>query len=84
MSISRKQWATILFWVMVVVAVLVIWQQTVFGSGMDTMGNLLSALIPMLFPVGLAYWGMKTGMVGPAIGGFAMTLLLWATLRLGQ
>lgn len=84
MKVTRKQWATVLFWVMVVVAILVVWQQTVSGSGLDEMGNLLSALIPMLFPVGLAFWGMKAGMVGPALGGFGMTLLLWATLRMGQ
>lgn len=85
MAISRQTWATVLFWVVVAVVAAVTVQQWVGlpGAGGDPYTRVLSIAIPMAFPVGLAYWGKRTGQVGPALGALSLIALLWVALMLG-
>jgi hypothetical protein len=72
-------WPRILLWVTVALVIALTVQQWVSGSG-DQISRAIAFAIPMLFPVGMAYWGMRAGLKGPAFGGMAMALLFWIAL----
>ena len=72
-------WPKILFWATVLLVVALTAQQAVGGSG-NQGSRIVAFLIPMAFPVGMAYWGMRSGLNGPALGGMAMAVLFWTAL----
>lgn len=79
---TASRWPTILFYVTLIAVLAMAWQQAVGGNG-DPIARTIGFLIPMAFPVGMALWGRKTGMSGPALGGIAMALLFWFALLIG-
>ena len=85
MAISKRTWATLLFVVVAAVAgIAVVQQATMAGrSGGSPVASMMALAISMAFPVGMAWWGKKTGQVGPAIGALSLIALLWTALVLG-
>lgn len=81
-SATPPRWPTILFYVTIVAILAMTWQQAVNGNG-DPATRTVAFLVPMAFPLGMAYWGRKTGMSGPALGGLAMAVLFWFALLIG-
>lgn len=79
---AANRWPTILFVVTIVAVLAMTWQQAVDGNG-EPITRTIAFLIPMAFPIGMAWWGRKTGMSGPALGGIAMALLFWIALLIG-
>lgn len=79
---ATTRWPTILFYVTIGAILAMAWQQAVGGNG-DPVMRTIAFLIPMAFPIGMAWWGRKTGMSGPALGGLAMAALFWLALLIG-
>ncbi len=79
---TASRWPTILFFVTVAAILAMTWQQAVGGSG-DPFMRTAAFLIPMLIPVGMAYWGLRARMVGPALGSISMAALFWLALLIG-
>ena len=80
---SAGRWPTTLFYVTVLAVLAMAWQQATDGNG-DQIARTVAFLIPMVFPVGMAFWGKKAGMSGPALGGIAMAALFWLAMVLGS
>ncbi|MBA3414271.1 MAG: hypothetical protein H0U10_03485 [Chloroflexia bacterium] len=82
MAVSKQTWANVLFSIVaIVVAVATLQQWTgIGGAGGDRYARVLAFVIPMAFPVGIAWWGKKTGQVGPGIGALSLIALLWLGL----
>jgi hypothetical protein len=74
-------WPKVLFWVTVAVVLMMTVQQAMGGSG-NPYSRTIAFAIPMLFPLGMALWGMRAGLKGPALGGIAMAVLFWIALLL--
>ncbi len=85
MAIPKQTWANVLFYVVAAVVALAILQQWtgIGGAGGERFSRTLAVAIPMAFPVGIAWWGKKTGQVGPAFGALSLIALLWLGLMLG-
>jgi len=85
MAVSKQTWANLLFVVVVaVVAVLTLQQWTGIGGALGgRAGRTIAFLVPMAFPIGMAWWGKKTAQVGPALGALSLIAILWAALVLG-
>lgn len=81
-TVTASRWPTILFYVTIVAVLAMAWQQAAGGNG-EPVTRTIAFLIPMAFPIGMAYWGRKTGMSGPALGGIAMAVLFWIALLIG-
>ncbi len=79
---AGNRWPTILFVVTIAAIAAMTWQQAVGGSG-DPFMRTVAFLIPMLIPVGMAYWGLRARMVGPALGAISMAALFWLALLIG-
>lgn len=77
-----SRWPTILFYVTIAAVLAMAWQQATSGNG-EPITRTIGFLIPMAFPVGMALWGKKTGISGPALGGIAMAVLFWVALIIG-
>ncbi|MFM9106788.1 MAG: hypothetical protein ACKOWF_08815 [Chloroflexota bacterium] len=74
-------WPRVLFWLTLLLVAALTVQQAVSGSG-DPGSRVVAFIIPMLFPLGMAYWGMRSGLKGPALGGMSMAVLFWVALVL--
>jgi uncharacterized membrane protein YfbV (UPF0208 family) len=74
-----SRWPTILFFVTIAAILAMTWQQAVGGNG-EPIARTVAFLVPMVFPLGMAWWGKKSGMSGPALGGIAMAVLFWMAL----
>ena len=74
-------WPRILFWLTVLLVIVLTVQQFLGGYG-GQVSRAIAFLIPMAFPLGMAYWGMRSGLKGPAIGGMAMAILFWTALMM--
>lgn len=74
-------WPKILFWGTVALLLVLTVQQFIGGSGAPVSRG-IAFVIPMLFPLGMAFWGMRAGLKGPAVGAMAMALLFWAALMM--
>ena len=85
MAISKQIWANVLFYVVAaIVAVATLQQWTgIGGASGERFSRTLAFVIPMAFPVGIAWWGKKTGQVGPAFGALSLIALLWLALMMG-
>ncbi|MCC6314786.1 MAG: hypothetical protein IT337_12330 [Thermomicrobiales bacterium] len=84
-SPARYAWANVLFWLTVLLVILLTAQQGLSGGSRGSSTSLVVAfLIPAPFPIGMAYWGKRTGMIGPALGAMSMLLLLWLALVISQ
>ncbi|MGI9254152.1 MAG: hypothetical protein ACR2J8_10420, partial [Thermomicrobiales bacterium] len=70
-----------LFWATLALAIVLTVQQALNGSG-NPGSRTVAFIIPMLFPIGTALWGMKAGLKGPALGAMAMAILYWTALVL--
>jgi hypothetical protein len=85
MAVSKRTWASVLFYVVAAVTAVALVQQWtgVGGANGDRYARTLAFVIPMAFPVGMAWWGKKTGQVGPAFGALSLIALLWVALLMG-
>lgn len=85
MAISKQTWANVLFVVVAAAALLAIVQQATGrgGAAGDPYARTLALVIPMAFPIGIAWWGKKTAQVGPAFGALSLIALLWLALVMG-
>jgi len=72
-------WPRVLFWLTVLLVAALTVQQAIGGSG-NAGSRVVAFMIPMLFPLGMAFWGMRSGLKGPAIGGMSMAVLFWVAL----
>jgi len=75
----RSPWPTILFWLTIALCAALTVQQALSGEG-NPWSRTIAFAVPMLFPVGMAYWGKRTGIKGPALGGMSMAVLFWLAL----
>jgi hypothetical protein len=84
MAVSKQTWANVLFVVVVAtVAALTFQQWSGIGGALGNRTMRTAAfLIPMAFPLGMAWWGKKTAQVGPALGALGMIAILWLSLLL--
>lgn len=78
-SPASARWGNILFYVTIAAVAAMTWQQATGGNG-DPIARTIAFALPMAFPIGMAYWGKRTGMAGPALGGIAMAALFWIAL----
>ena len=76
-----SRWPKILFWLTIALVAVLTVQQATNGSG-DAISRTIAFIIPMLFPIGTALWGMRSGLKGPALGAMAMAVLFWAALAM--
>ena len=72
-------WPTILFWLTLALCAVLTVQQALGGAG-NPWSRTIAFAVPMAFPVGMAYWGKRTGMKGPALGGMSMAFMFWIAL----